>query len=72
MASVGFGSFDDYTDDFFNPTGDWESATETSFIMSAGSTLSYNSILGPVNFDLSWVNGTNNLRVFLGVGFHFN
>ncbi len=72
MASVGFGSFDDYTDDFFKPTGDWINATETSFVMSAGSTLSYNSILGPVNFDLSWVNGTNNLRVFLGVGFHFN
>ncbi len=72
MASVGFGSFDDYTDDFFNLTGDWINATKTSFVMSAGSTLSYNSILGPINFDLSWVNGTNNLRVFLGVGFHFN
>ena len=72
MASVGFGSFEDYTEDFFNPTGDWETGSETSFVMSAGSTLSYNSILGPVNFDLSWVNGTNNLRVFLGVGFHFN
>ena len=72
MASVGFGSFEDYADDFFNPSGDWINATETSFVMSAGSTLSYNSLLGPISFDLSWVNRTNNLRVFLGVGFHFN
>jgi NTE family protein len=72
MASVGFRSFDDYIDDFFSPKGDWENGAETSFLMSAGSTLSYDSILGPVNFDLSWVNGTNNLRLFVGIGFHFN
>ena len=72
MASVGFRSFDEYIEDFFSPNGDWENGAETSFLMSAGSTFSYDSILGPVNFDVSWVNGTNNLRVFVGIGFNFN
>ncbi len=72
LASVGFGSFKDFTKDFYNPRGEWQNASETSLLLSAGSTISYNSILGPVNFDLSWVNETNNLHVFLGVGFNFN
>lgn len=72
MAAVGFGSFNDFTKDFYNPRGEWQNGLETSLLLSAGSTISYNSILGPVNFDLSWVNGTNKLRLFVGVGFQFN
>jgi NTE family protein len=72
MASVGFGSFEDFGREFFNPRGTWQEGTDTSYLMSAGSTFSYNSLLGPINLDVSWVNGTNNVRVFLGVGFNFN
>lgn len=72
LASVGFGSFEDFTEDFFNQKAEWQNGTDTSFLMSAGSTVSYNSILGPINLDLSWVNGTNNFRVFVGIGFNFN
>ena len=72
MASVGFGSFEDFGREFFNPRGTWQEGTDTSYLMSAGSTFSYNSLLGPINLDVSWVNGTNNVRVFLGIGFNFN
>ncbi|MDM9630901.1 patatin-like phospholipase family protein [Robiginitalea sp. M39] len=72
LASVGFGTFDDFTRDFYNPKGEWQNGLETSLLFSAGSTISYASLLGPINFDLSWVNGTNNLRFFVGVGYNFN
>jgi len=72
MASVGFGSFKDYAGNFFNLDGEWKNSAEASYLMSAGSTFSYNSLLGPINLDVSWVNGTNNLRVFVGIGFNFN
>ncbi|WP_445736737.1 patatin-like phospholipase family protein [Mariniflexile sp.] len=72
MASVGFKGFDDYIKKAFNPTGKWEDSNVPGFLMSTGATLSYNSILGPVDFDLSWVNGTNKIRFFIGVGFPLN
>lgn len=71
IASVGFGNFDDYIEDAFNPKGDWQ-FIETSKLISGGITASYDSFLGPVNFDISWVNNINKVRVFFGVGIQFN
>ncbi len=72
VASVGFGRFRDYLEDAFIPKGNWPDATQPSLLMSAGTTFSYHSILGPVNFDVSWINSTNKVRFFIGIGFQFN
>ena len=72
IASVGFTNFDNYIDDAFFPKGDWEDKMETSLLMSAGATFSYNSLLGPVNFDISYINDVNKLRLYFSVGFLFN
>jgi NTE family protein len=72
IASVGFTNFDDYIEDAFFPKGDWEDKIETSLLMSAGATFSYNSLLGPVNFDISYINDVNKLRLYFSVGFLFN
>ena len=72
LGSVGFDTFDSYTNDFFSPNGQWDEQRATSFLMTAGITASYNSILGPIDFDLSWVNNLDKTRLFIGVGYHFN
>ena len=72
MATVGFAEFDDYIDTAFSPNGKWEESIKTSLVLSSGATLSYNSILGPINLDLSWVNSINKFRFFIGMGFNLN
>lgn len=72
LASVGFGDFDDYMKDAFAPKGDWVNTTETSLLFSAGTTISYNSILGPVNFDMAYINNLNKVKFFFGVGIKLN
>jgi NTE family protein len=72
IASVGFTNFDDYIEDAFFPKGDWEDKIETSLLMSAGATFSYNSLLGPVNFDISYINDVDKIRLYFSVGFLFN
>lgn len=72
IASVGFNGFSDYRKKAFSAKGKWQDATEASMLVSAGTKISYNSILGPIDFDVSWVNGTNKVRFFIGVGFQFN
>ncbi|QFZ54134.1 patatin [Oceanihabitans sp. IOP_32] len=72
VASVGFDSFSDFAKNAFTAKGKWTNSTETSFLLSAGSTFSYNSLLGPIDFDLSWVNNADKVRFFIGIGVHFN
>ena len=72
MASVGFGNFDDFMGDVFSTKGRWENYDAPSFLASMGTMVSYKSPLGPVNFDLSWVNSTNNFKFFIGIGFPIN
>ena len=72
IASVGFIDFDDYIEDAFSPEGDWTNQFETSAIIASGLTVSYHSILGPVTFDLSYVNKIDKLRLFFSVGLLFN
>lgn len=72
IASVGFANFNEYIDDVFSPKGSWEEGYETSLLMSAGATISYHSLLGPINFDMAWVNEINKVRLFFSVGYVFN
>ena len=72
LASVGFDNFNDYIGDAFFPKGNWDFNKETSFLMSGGGTISYQSILGPIHFDTSWINNINKVRLFFSVGFSFN
>lgn len=72
IASVGFGDFEDYIKDAFSPKGNWSDDFETSLLLSGGLTLSYNSLLGPINFDISYVNQITQVRLFFGVGIQFN
>ena len=74
-ASVGFGDFGDYMEDAFSPSGDWQEGNETketSAIMSAGLTISYDSFLGPINFDASWVKDIDDVRLFFSLGLFFD
>lgn len=72
IASIGFNDFDDYIKDAFSPDGNWQKRIETSLLMSGGATVSYKTFLGPVNFDTSWVNDIDKVRVFFSVGMMFN
>lgn len=72
IASVGFNNFNEYIGDAFSAKGKWSEFTEPSFLISTGSTFSYNSILGPINFDVSYVNNINKLRFFIGIGFQLD
>ena len=72
ISSVGFGDFNDYVKNAFSPNGSWAELNETSALFSAGTTFSYHSFLGPVNFDLSWVNKISKVRVFFSVGLMLN
>jgi NTE family protein len=40
--------------------------------MSGGAAISYQSILGPIHFDTSWINNIDKVRLFFSVGFSFN
>jgi NTE family protein len=72
IASVGFHNFNDYIGDAFSPKGNWDYNKETSFLMSGGAAISYQSILGPIHFDTSWINNIDKVRLFFSVGFSFN
>lgn len=72
IASVGFGNFNEYIGDAFNPKGNWDHISETSLLLSGGGAISYQSILGPIHFDTSWINNIDKVRLFFSVGFSFN
>jgi NTE family protein len=72
IASVGFDNFNEYIGDAFFPKGNWDFNKETSFLMSGGAAISYQSILGPIHFDTSWINNIDKVRLFFSVGFSFN
>lgn len=72
LASVGFDDFEEYIENAFSPDGNWSEAFETSSIVSAGVNFAFHSFLGPVNFDVSYVNDVNKVRVFFSMGLLFN
>lgn len=71
-ASVGFDNFNEYIGNVFHPKGNWDNNTETSFVLSGGAAVSYQSILGPIHFDTSWINNIDKVRLFFSVGFSLN
>jgi NTE family protein len=71
-ASIGFSEFNEYIKDAFLPKGNWSEAYETSSLFSFGTTVSYDSILGPVNLDVSFVNDIGKVRAFFGAGLFLN
>lgn len=72
LASVGFGDADHYFDSIFNADGDWINTSTPSFLFSAGTTFSYQSILGPVNFDMAYLNNVDKVNLFFSVGLRLN
>jgi len=72
MASVGFEDTNEFFKNILSSNNNWNETAATSMLFSAGSTLSYNSILGPVNFDIAYVNSIDKLNLFFSVGLHFN
>ena len=72
FASLGFDDLSDYFEDAFSPSGSWPEGFETSGVFSAGATFAYHSFLGPVNFDVSYVNDIDKIRIFFSVGLLMN
>jgi len=72
LSSVGFNDFDTYFESAFSPKGNWNETTEASTLFSAGLTTSFKSFLGPIDFDVSYVNDIEKVRIFFGVGLQFN
>jgi len=72
ISTVGFDGFSDYIEDAFSPNGKWSESEGTSSIISTGINFAYHSFLGPVNFDVSYVNDINKVRVFFSIGLLFN
>lgn len=72
FAAVGFGNLENYTENLFTADTHWRKQTDVRYLISSGATLGYDSILGPVTFDFSWVNDTHKMKLFFGVGFILN
>ncbi|MGB5479446.1 MAG: patatin, partial [Eudoraea sp.] len=72
LSTVGFNDFDTYFKSAFSPKGNWNETTEASTLFSAGLTTSFKSFLGPIDFDVSYVNDIEKARIFFGVGLQFN
>ena len=72
MATVGFDDIDEYASNLLSPSASWQLRDETSLLMSAALTLSYESILGPIDFCTSWINDSNKVNFFLSLGIPFN
>lgn len=72
LAVVGFNTINDYFNNIIPAKGQWQDFKEVGFLLSSGVTLGYDSVLGPVTFDVSWVNDVDKVRLFFGVGFQLN
>ncbi len=67
----GLDTFSEFLKNSTKPASDWSNAEKTGLIVSTGLTASYSSILGPINIDVSYVNGIEKFRFFIGVGYSF-
>lgn len=68
LASLGYEGFKEYFENFSSQTTSWHTNLNSGLLITGGATLSYDSFLGPVHLDLSYVNGINKLRLFFSVG----
>jgi NTE family protein len=71
LAIVGFKDFKEFRKNFYAPKGKWENENTSSLLLSGGATISYNTFLGPIIFDTSWVNN-NKIKMFFSIGLLFN
>ena len=72
FAAIGFQDFDEFIDNAFSAGQNWQLTEEASILLSAGVTTSVNTFLGPIDFDVSWVNDIDKFRLFFGIGYQFN
>lgn len=68
LATFGLGPFKNYIKKAFTPKGNWQDAETTSLVLSAGASVGYKSLLGPINLGASWTNDINKVRFFFNVG----
>jgi NTE family protein len=71
IGAVGSRDFSEFKGNFYAPKGKWQNKDATSMLLSTGATVSYDTFLGPVIFDASWVNN-NKIKIFFSVGLLFN
>lgn len=69
FASIGYDNFEDYFENFSHQTTKWRDGDEPELLYSIGSTFSYESYVGPVNLDFSYISGIEKFRIFFSVGF---
>jgi NTE family protein len=72
VATIGFEDFNNYIDKALTPKGNWALNEEPSLVLSGGATISYQSILGPIHLDTSWINNIDKVRLFFSVGLSLN
>tara|TARA_B100000809_G_scaffold249300_1_gene280424 strand:- start:23752 stop:26073 length:2322 start_codon:yes stop_codon:yes gene_type:complete len=72
MGLVGFSNIGSFINNYTNPNGKWVDESKTSILATVGLTTSYNSILGPMDFDISWANNINGSKLFFAIGYHYN
>ncbi|MCM5662634.1 patatin-like phospholipase family protein [Galbibacter mesophilus] len=72
FASVGFVDANSFFDEIFDFTNEWTETSNTSLLFSSGATISYDTILGPTSFDISYINDLGKLQFFFGVGLQLN
>ena len=70
-AVVGFEDHKTFFNGLLSAGSNWDQTTDTSFIGAVGTTLSYNSLLGPINFDMAYINGVDAFEFFFSVGINF-
>ena len=72
FAVVGFNKLENYLDNAFSTNAHWQDQKDARYLFSSGATVGYDSLLGPVTLDVSWVNDVNKIKIFFGVGFQLN
>ena len=68
FASLGYEGLQEYFEDFSDQSTEWSLGVEPTLLWSLGSTFSYDSYVGPVHIDFSYVSGIEKFRVFFSVG----
>ncbi|MGL2987434.1 patatin-like phospholipase family protein [Flavobacterium sp. RSSA_27] len=71
FAILGFKNFNEFSKNFSNPKGEWQNQVNTSLLLSGGATVSFDTFLGPILFDASWINNKK-IKAFFNIGFVFN
>ncbi|HPQ21142.1 MAG TPA: patatin-like phospholipase family protein [Saprospiraceae bacterium] len=73
IANVAYGDLSDFASQLFKSNNKWTNfdTSGISVLASAGCMFSYNSLIGPIDFDCTWVNDVDKFRWNLRVGYLF-